>query len=182
MTDLLRLLGEWVAFLWPLKKVRQWQRGLRYFCGKYRKDIGPGIYIAIPWFHDIYVESMLRGIIQTPRLDITATDGTMITLQASATVQVKDLKRAYQEVDAYMETTQEHLSVIVATKLAEVDAARLAPEKRARLLTDLRKWVQAETEQYGVEVSQLGFTTFVVNARSFRLLGDIATAVPWETP
>jgi len=101
----------------------------------------------------------------------------MVTLPTSASVRVVDLRKAYNTVDACMETTQERITAIVATKLAEVDAAPLAPEKRGRLLTDLRKWVDADTQKYGVETSDLCFTAFLVNP-PFRFLDDNAAVSP----
>ncbi len=179
MSDFLRLIGEWIEFLWPLRKVEQWERGLLYRNGRYVRELGPGIYPILPWFHDIKAWSVVPGILQTPRIDITAQDGTMVTLQVSATVRVVDLAQAVNTIDAYMETTQELITAVVAEKLAEVDAARLAPEKRGRLLADLRRWVAAEALEIGVDVSKLRFTTFVMNPRPFRLLGDAAAAAPW---
>lgn len=179
MTDLFRLLGEWLQFIWPLRKVHQWERGLRYRFGRYVRNLGPGVYWATPWFGEIRAESVVPGIVQTPRIDITAQDGMLVTLQASATVRVVDLAKAVNEVDAYMETTAELITAVLAEKVAEVDAARLAPEKRSRLLSDLRRWVQAEADGFGVEVSKLRFTTFVTNPRAFRLLGDSAVVAPW---
>lgn len=179
MTDLFRLLGEWLAFIWPLRKVHQWERGLRYRFGRYVTELTPGVYWATPWFAEIRSESVVPGIVQTPRIDITAQDGTMVTLQASATVRVVDLAKAVNEVDAYMETAQELITAVLAEKVAEVAADRLAPEKRGRLLSDLVRWVQKEADQIGIEVSKLRFTTFVTKARPFRLLGDNASVAPW---
>lgn len=178
MSDFFRLIGEWLQFIWPLRKVNQWERGLRYHNGRFKRTLEPGIYWIVPWFHEVKAESVVRGIVQTPRLDITAQDGTMVTFQASATVRVIDLHLAVNTVDAYMETTQELLAAVLADRMAKVDASRLAPEGRGRLLTDLAKWVQSECD-FGVEVSKLRFTTFVVNPRPFRLLGDAAAAAPW---
>ena len=179
MGDLLRVLGEWITFLWPLKKVHTWQTGLRVAGGKIKRVVGPGIQFTVPWYHEIHAEAMTRGIVQTPRHDITASDGTVVSFQVSGWVQLTDVRLAYQTVDSYMETTQELLSQIVSTKLAEVDASRLAPEKRGRLLSDLQRWVNAETTQFGVEVTGLSFTTFVVNPRIYRLLGDNAPVAEW---
>lgn len=179
MSDFFRLIGEWLQFLWPLRKVNQWERGLLYRNGRYRRELTPGVYPVLPWFHEIRAESVVPGIVQTPRIDITAQDGTMVTLQASATVRVIDLAKAVNTVDAYMETAQELITAVLAEKLAEVDAARLQPDKRARLMTDLRRWVSTEALEFGIEVSKLRFTTFVVNPRPFRLLGDNATVAGW---
>jgi hypothetical protein len=179
MTDLLRLVGEWITYLWLFRRVRLFERALYTVCGRWQWEVGPGIWPVVPWFCEVDAESMAFGTVQTPRIDITAMDGTMVTLQASADVRVVNLRLAVNNVDAYMETTQEKLTVVIATKLAEVDAARLQPEKRARLLSDLRKWTDTEVGRFGVEVSDLGFTTFVVNPKPFRLLGDNAAIAPW---
>lgn len=179
MSDLLRVLGEWIAFLWPLRKVIQWDRGLLYRNGRFRRELGPGVYPILPWFHEIRMFSVVPGIVQTPRLDLTLSDGKMVTLQASATVRVVDLAKAVNTVDAYMETTQELITAVLAEKVAEVAADRLSPEKRGRLLGDLRRWVAEAAAEYGVEVSKLRFTTLVMNPRPFRLLGDTAAVAPW---
>jgi hypothetical protein len=103
----------------------------------------------------------------------------MVTLQASATVRAVDVNLAVNTVDAYMETTQELLTAVLADRMSKVVATRLAPEGRSDLLRDLAKWVQAECD-FGVEVSKLRFTTFVMNPRPFRLLGDDASVAPWR--
>jgi regulator of protease activity HflC (stomatin/prohibitin superfamily) len=178
MGEFFRVIGEWMEFIWPLRKVDQWERGLLYRWGRYVRQLEPGIYIILPWFHDIRADSVVPAIVQTPRLDITAQDGTMVTFQASATVRVTDLNLAVNTVDAYTETMQELLAAVLAERMAKVDAARLAPEGRSRLLTDLARWVQEECN-FGIEVSKLRFTTFVVNPRAFRLMGDNVTIAEW---
>lgn len=179
VSDFFRLIGEWLQFIWPMRKVQQWEHGLRYRFGRYRRTVGPGIYWIVPWFTDVLTVSTVPAITQTPRIDITAQDGTMVTLQASATVQVTEPNRAVNHVDQYLETTQELITAVVAEKLAKVDASRLAPEGRGYLLRDLRMWVDKECADFGVAVSKLRFTTFVVNPRPFRLLGDRASVAEW---
>jgi hypothetical protein len=179
MKDFVQLIAGWIEFLWPFEKVKPYQRGLYVVAGRWQKEVGPGIYPIIPWFIEVVQESMAWAVVSSPRIDITAQDGTMVTLQASAKVKVADLTVAYNTVDAYMETTRERLTTIVATRIAEVDAARLAPEKRSRLLTDLTRWVDKDTRTFGVETLEVTFTTFVTNARPYRLLGDTPEVVSW---
>lgn len=178
MTDLFRLIGEWLQFIWPLRKVNQWEMGLLYRNGRFVRQLEPGIYWVVPWFHEVKAESVVKGIVQTPRIDITLKDGRLLTVQCSAVVQVTDLNLAVNTVDAYLETTQELITAVLAEKIADVEAERLAPEKRRRLISDLKEWVQKEAD-FGVEVSKLRFTTFVLNPRAYRLLGDNAAAAPW---
>jgi hypothetical protein len=151
MKDFVQLIAGWIEFLWPFEKVKPYQRGLYVVAGRWQKEVGPGIYPIIPWFIEVVQESMAWA----------------------------DLTVAYNTVDAYMETTRERLTTIVATRIAEVDAARLAPEKRSRLLTDLTRWVDKDTRTFGVETLEVTFTTFVTNARPYRLLGDNPEVVSW---
>lgn len=179
MSEFLRLLVDWIQFLWPLRRVELYQRGLYTVCGRWQWEIGPGVWPILPWFVEVKAESTAEGILSTPRLDLTLKDGSMLTCAASATVRIVDLATALNKVDAYMETTAELVTAVLAEKLAEVDAERLAPEKRGRLLSDLKKWVQAEAASYGVEVSKLRFTTFVLNPRTYRLLGETSPIAHW---
>lgn len=178
MSDFFRLIGEWLQFLWPLRKVNQWERGLLYRWGRFKRELKPGIYWLVPWFHEIKAESVVRGVVQTPRIDITLRNGSLLTVQAAASVRVTNLERAVNAVDAYMETTQEDITAVLAEKLADVDAGRLEPAKRKALMNDLKRWTQEEVD-YGIEIDKLRFTTFVLNPRPFRLMGDNVTAAPW---
>lgn len=177
--SLVQLIAQWIEFIWPARRVRPFERALYTIWGRWQWEVGPGIWPIIPWFCEVDPESIAVGTVQTPRIDITAQDGTMVTLQATANVQIVNLKLAVNSVDHYMESTQERLQAVVATRLSKIDAAKLAPEKRGPLLTELRKWVDQDTQKFGVYTSELSFSTFVVNARPFRLLGDNPNVSGW---
>jgi hypothetical protein len=177
--DFLRIVLDSLQFLWPFRIVRQWERAGYYVRGRFWKTIGPGVYPLVPWFMDIHTVSVVPAILTTPRLDITIKDGSVVSFQVSATVRVANLDLAVNGVDNYTETTQELVAAVVAEKLAEVDSDRLSPEKRGRLLSDLKKWAVMEAEQYGIEVQKLRFTTFVSRPKVFRLLGDGSTVPTW---
>lgn len=177
MTDLLRLLGEWIQFLWPLRRVRLFERALYTVCGRWER--GPGVYPIIPWFCEVDAESVAEGLVQTPRIDLTLKDGTALSFALGATVRVKDLRRAVNKVDAYMESAQELLAAVAGEKIPEVDPDRLQPDKRGRLLSDLKRWTQAEADEYGIEILKLRFTSYVFRPRFYRVLTDAGSAAPW---
>lgn len=179
MSDLLRIVLDSIQFLWPLHRVEPWERGLYILLGRWTREVGPGIYPIIPWFTRVANCTTVLALVSTPRQDITLTDGKMLTFAATANVKVGNVTRAYLGVDNYHQTVQETIAAVLAEKLAEVDAARVTADKRGRLLSDLRRWVNEETRVYGVEVEELRFTTFVVNARTFRLLQESGAIAPW---
>lgn len=177
--DFFRLIQQWIEFLWPFAMVREWETGGYYVCGRFWKTVGPGVYPVVPWFTDIVQFSKATAIVGTPRLDITLKDGTLLSFAASATVRMVDFNLAVNTVEDFRETTQELIAAALAEKLAEADPGRLDPESRGRLFAALRGAVQREAAEFGIEVSKLRFTTFVVNPRTYRLLTGGDAVASW---
>lgn len=174
--DWLKPLVELVAFLWPFRMVKQWERAGYYVNGRWKKELGPGVYPVIWWFQEVWEVSVAEEIVTGRRQDITLSDGTLLSFVAAATIRVVDVRAALNDVQAYKETAVEAVEGVLADRLASVDVGRLEWSKRARLAADLRRWVQDELTRYGVEVTNLRFMTFVTNARAYRLILDAPLA------
>ncbi len=179
MGELLRLFLESIQFLWPLRLVEQWEAGGYYIFGRWHRLLAPGMYPIIPWFCDVKTISIAEAIIGTGRQDITLGDGTVLSFAATATVKVTDPFLALNSVDDYQETTKELLSSVLAEKLAAVDAERILPDKRKRLMSDLRAWVAEEGLAYGIEFRKVRFTSFLTNVKTHRHLIDQTTGQTW---
>ena len=173
MGELVRLIVDSIAYLWCFRIVEESERAGRFFCGHWWQEVGPGWYWNIPFFMDVKALSIAKGIVTTPRLDIPLSDGNRLSFSASSTCRVVDVKLALLAMDDYKETTQELLSAVIAEKLMGVEAERVInPEKRGRLFSDLRRWVQEEAAEFGLEMTRVRFTSLVVNAPVMRLLND----------
>lgn len=172
MGDLLRVLLDAIQYIWPFRIVREWERANFYVCGRYWKEVGPGVYPVVPWFMDVHSNSIAPGIVSTRRQDITLADGTILSFAASAWAQVVSMNLAVNRVDDYTQTVREVVEAVLADRLAAVDVERLASDKRARLLSDCRRWIQEECTPFGVEVSKVRFTSFLTRVKAHRLLVD----------
>ena len=157
--------------LWPFRIVKQWERAGYYVFGRFWKEVGPGVYCIVPWFTDVHNVTVVPAILQTPRTDITLSDGTPVSFSASAWVQVTDVNLAVNTVDSFHQTTVELITAVCAERLAQIDRERLAPEKRTRFLSDLKRWCNDEANTYGVEIQKLRFASFVMSIKTIRLLG-----------
>lgn len=173
MGELVRLVIDCIAYVWCIRLVQADERAGRFYCGHWWEEIGPGWYWNVPFFMEVKALSISKGIVTTPRLDIPLSDGNRLSFSASATCRVIDVKLALLAMDDYRETTQELLSAVIADKLMDVDAERVTnPEKRGRLFSDLKRWVQDEATEYGLEMTRVRFTSLVVDAPVMRLLND----------
>ena len=179
MSDLVRLIAEFIQLLWPFRLVRTGERGGYYIGGRFWRDVGPGCWPVIPWFMDVKAYPEVPAIISTPRLDITLKDGTLLSFSVAASVRMADYHLAINTVDSYTETMIELLSAVCADRLAAVETDRLDPERRGRLLPDLRRWVNEESRTFGVETQRVRFTSFILNPRVWRLLQDATAPGAW---
>jgi regulator of protease activity HflC (stomatin/prohibitin superfamily) len=178
--EFLRVLLDSIAYLWPFRLVQQWEQGAYYLCGRYWREVGPGVpWPVVPWFMEVRTVSIAAAPVGTPRIDITLKDGRQLSCAATVVCRVIDFHLAVNTVDDYRESTQELIASVLAEKLVEVEPSRLESGARGRLLTDLQKWVGAELAKYGIEVSRLSFTSFVLAPRTYRLLTDPGTVANW---
>lgn len=179
MGDFVRLCIEIATLLWPFRIVSEWEQGCYYVCGRYWKTLGKGCYPVVPWFFQVIEVSMVPAIIGTGRQDLTLRDGRTLSFNATAWARVTDAAKATNGVDDYRETTQELLTSVLADKLVTVDVDRLDTEKRGRLLADLQKWAATEAEPFGIEISKVRFTSFILGARTYRVVTDQSVALSW---
>ena len=175
-----------VTYLWPFRRVEQWERGVYYIWARWWErwpareldgTIGPGIWPIIPFFTEIQTTTAVQGVTGTPLLQVTARDGTPITFSVAMTWRIYDSAAAWNNTDRVLETGQELLAAVCAEKLAEVEPTRLDGDKRRRLVSDMLKWVNKEMEFMGCEASAIRFTNFAIghkNIRTLRLLMDPA--------
>lgn len=179
MSELVRLLVEICQFIWPFRLVHEWERAGYYVCGRYWREVGPGLKLVMPWFCDVMPVSVVPALVSTGREDVTLSDGSNCSFRAMATVQVVDVKLALNAIDNYHESTQELVGSFIAEQIALVDTARLQPEKRKAYIAKLQNDLAKEAAGFGVEVSKLRFPSFVLGIRTHRLLLDSDTLSPW---
>lgn len=179
MEGFLRVLFDSIAYLWPFRIIKTWQRGGLYEYGKFIRVLGPGCWPIIPFFTDVLEISVVPAIVRTPRLDITLSDGSSLTFAAAAWAKVASYDLAINTVDDFKETTQELMAAVLAEQLAEIDGARVQPSRRKGLIKTLTVEINKESSLFGIEVTGLRFTTFVTSVRTYRLLQDQANSETW---
>lgn len=165
---------ELLKSFWPFAIIQQWERGEYFICGRRWRTVGPGLKAFVPWFMDVISVDTQPTPISTPRMDLTLKSGGNISFVATAVIQVTDSRAAIIEIDDYKESTHEILAAVLADRMVRVKEDRLDAENRASLLRDLRGWVNDETSLFGVECKSVRFTTFVQNARTYRILTETA--------
>jgi SPFH domain / Band 7 family len=172
VSDFLRLILDSIAYLWPFEIVYGWEKANYYICGKFWRTLRPGLKIKIPFFTLIETESVVPMIFVTPLQSIMLKDGGTLTFSATITLNVEDLDKALNKVDAWKQTATELTSGLLAEKLASTDATLFEPEKRGYLIGGCKVTLGNALNEYGVRVSALRFNNFIRNMRVYRIFND----------
>lgn len=169
MGDFLRVVLDSISYLWPFRFVHQYEAGGYYVLGKMHWRVRPGwLYPIVPWFCDVKTLTVVSHRVTGGRQDITMLDGTMLTFEARAAVNVFDVDKALNDVDDMHHAVQLDMGSVLAEKLATEDPDRLRPRRRGTLFKELTAAVSAATEPYGVRVEDVGFVSFVLRVRAYR--------------
>jgi hypothetical protein len=170
---------------WPFEEVTPWERGVYYVWGRHwrhwpaRKELDwsvpCGIWFVPPFFAKLRPAPIVPGVTATPLQQITTRDGKPLSFSAAMTWSITDPVAAYHNVERVLE--------VCADKLADVDPPRLDGEKRRRLLTDMKKWVNEELGEFGCQAHAIRFTNFIIGDKgvhTVRLLQDRALLVDYN--
>lgn len=172
MADFFRLFLDTLQFIWPMRRVEQWEGGVRFWCGRFVRVVGPGVYGVLPWWGEVTTVSMAESIVGTGRQDITTRDGSLLSFAATCPMKVVNPYKALVNVDGYQETAQEALMSVLSAALVKEETAELSPRARAGLMKRLSNEVRAKVSEYGIESGEVSFVSFVTNMKAHRLLID----------
>jgi len=166
---------QFLRQFWPFEIVHAWERGVYLVFGRvWKASLKPGLYPFMPFFTQLMQVSMVPEPFSTPLLNIVLADGVPLSYSVTAVVRVSDPMKALVAIDRYKDSIAELLASKTSEKLGEQDSTRFEVRAggRGRLLSDLTRWCNEESQQYGVEVLALRLTNFVLKSRINRLLLD----------
>lgn len=192
LADFLNTLLQFFEYLWPLKVIRPWERGLYIVCGRVvtpwrwvafsfrplpSAELPPGLYLAFPFFVDVHQVGIAWDFVKSGRLDLTIKDGSTLSCAAVAKMKVVDCALAYLSYHDYDIDRVAMLQATVSEILVEAEPEKFSPEKRGKLLgKSLLKEVREAAAKMGMEVESVQVTTFILHSRTLRLLSDVGSA------
>lgn len=176
MTELVRLVLDVLAFLWPFRIVRVYQRGVYYVLGRVWREAGPGLWVVVPFFTEVATYHVNDQPLTLPQQRLTLRDGRQLVVRVLVVIKVVDVVRADTAVADFLESCQEQAQAVVADRLMAMEGERIDEASRRQLLAAIRQSLAPQLAEYGCAVERLSFVQFVLNPRTISLLGAGADA------
>jgi regulator of protease activity HflC (stomatin/prohibitin superfamily) len=135
-----------------LRVLRQYERGVTFFLGRYWGTKGPGLIFLPAGFASQKRVSLRIAAVDIPPQDVITRDNVSVKVNAVLYMRVSEPAKAVIEIEDYMYATSQLAQTTLRSVLGEVELDELLSD-REKINAVLKKIIDQRTEAWGIEVS-----------------------------
>lgn len=142
-----------LAILIPMfiRKINQWEVGLREFLGKYTDTVGPGIFFLIPWVQTVRKIDVREQVVTVPEQQIITKDNVGMAVDGVIYVQIMDPQQSTYNINnvfmAVVNLAQTNLRSVLGTMSLDETLSN-----RELINGKLLESLDRETGKWGIKV------------------------------
>lgn len=153
ITALLLVVFLMIAFA-TFKVLREYERGVVYTLGRFTSVKGPGLIILIPGIQQMVRIDLRVRTIDVPSQDVISRDNISVKVNAVVYFRVIAPEKAINNVADFMRATSELAQTTLRSVLGKHELDDMLSE-RDKLSSDIRNLLDAQTDQWGIKVSNV---------------------------
>jgi regulator of protease activity HflC (stomatin/prohibitin superfamily) len=135
-----------------LRVLRQYERGVTFFLGRYWGTKGPGLIFLPAGFAGQKRVSLRIVALDIPPQDVITRDNVSVKVNAVLYMRVTDPGKAVIEIEDYLYATSQLAQTTLRSVLGEVELDELLSD-REKINAVLKKIIDERTDAWGIEVS-----------------------------
>jgi regulator of protease activity HflC (stomatin/prohibitin superfamily) len=165
-----------VAFLaTALRILREYERGVVFQLGRFWKVKGPGLVILIPGIQQLVRVDLRVVVMDIPSQDVITRDNVSVKVNAVLYFRVVDPERAIIQVERFLDATSQLAQTTLRAVLGKHELDDLLSE-RDRLNLDIQKILDAQTDTWGIKVTNVEIKHVDLNENMVRAIARQAEA------
>ncbi|RXZ43742.1 slipin family protein [Crenobacter cavernae] len=133
---------------------REYERGVVFMLGRFWKVKGPGLVIIIPGVQQVVRVDLRTVVFAVPPQDLITRDNVSVNVSAVVYFRVVDPEKAIIQVAQFPEATSQLSQTTLRSVLGKHELDELLAE-RERLNLDIQKALDAQTNAWGIKVSNV---------------------------
>src|SRR3954463_11409818 len=158
-----------------LKVLREYERGVVFQLGRFWKVKGPGLVILIPGIQQMVRVDLRVVVMAIPSQDVITRDNVSVKVNAVLYFRVVDPERAVIQVERFLEATSQLAQTTLRAVLGKHELDDLLSE-RERLNLDVQKILDAQTDTWGIKVTNVEIKHVDLNDTMVRAIARQAEA------
>jgi len=169
---LVLLLGLLAA---SLRVLREYERAVVFQLGRFLGVKGPGLVLLIPVIQQMVRMSLRLVVMDVPKQDVITRDNVSVKVNAVLYFKIVDAERAVIQVENVHVATSQLAQTTLRAVLGKHDLDALLSE-RDRLNLDVQKIVDAQTDAWGIKVTNVEIKDVDIDLTMVRAIARQAEA------
>jgi regulator of protease activity HflC (stomatin/prohibitin superfamily) len=163
------------VFSTSVRILREYERGVVFQFGRFWKVKGPGLVIVVPWVQQMVKVDLRIVVLEVPSQDIISRDNVSVRVSAVVYSRVVDPQKAIINVENHFNATGQLAQTTLRSVLGkhELDDMLAAREK---LSVDIQQALDAQTDSWGVKVSNVEIKQVDISESMIRAIAKQAEA------
>ena len=134
--------------------LREYERGVIFFLGRFQKVKGPGLIIVIPFIQKMVRVDLRVVTMDIPTQDVISKDNVTVHVSAVLYFRVVDPERAIIQVEDFYTATGQFAQTTLRSVLGQHDLDEMLSE-RDKLNVDIQNILDERTSAWGIKVTNV---------------------------
>ncbi|GIC75928.1 slipin family protein [Moritella sp. F3] len=155
--------------------LREYERGVIFFLGRFEKVKGPGLIIVIPIIQQMVRVDLRTVVMDVPSQDVISRDNVSVRVNAVIYFRVIDSQKAIINVENFLQATSQLAQTTLRSVLGQHELDEMLAN-RDMLNTDIQAILDARTDGWGIKVSNVEIKHIDLNETMIRAIARQAEA------
>ena len=158
-----------------VKILREYERAVVFTLGRFQRVKGPGLVMLLPFFQEMVRVDLRIQVIEIPSQDVISHDNVSMKVDAVLYFNVVNPERAIIQVQHYLPATNMLAQTTLRAVLGQHELDEMLSERK-KLSTDVQSILDAQTETWGIKVSNVEIRTVELTENMVRAIAKQAEA------
>lgn len=155
--------------------LREYERGIVFMLGRFWKVKGPGLILVIPGVQQMVRVDLRTVVFDVPSQDVISRDNVSVKVNAVVYFRVVDPAKSILQVEDYMNATSQLAQTTLRAVLGKHELDEMLAE-REKLNLDIQQSLDAQTDAWGIKVSNVEIKHVDINETMVRAIAKQAEA------
>jgi regulator of protease activity HflC (stomatin/prohibitin superfamily) len=160
---------------YSLKVLREYERGVFFFLGRYQTVKGPGLIIMIPFLQQMVKVDLRTVVMDVPSQDVISQDNVSVKVNAVVYFRVIYPEKAIIQVENFQQATSQLAQTTLRSVLGRHELDDMLSE-RDKLNKDIQEILDKHTDAWGIKVSNVEIKHVDLNESMVRAIARQAEA------
>ena len=164
-----------ILAFYTFRILREYERGVIFFLGRFQRVKGPGLIIVIPGIQQMVRVDLRTLVYDVPTQDVISRDNVSVKVSAVIYFRVIDPERAIINVEDFFEATSQLAQTTLRSILGQHELDEMLAQ-RDKLNQGIQKLLDEQTESWGIKVINVEIKHIDIDESMIRAIAKQAEA------